>query len=170
MANLSRYKLLLGLAAAILVLDQATKVWVDLALPFGAFFPPDSLVVIPGFLHIVHVGNTGAAWSMLSDYTWLLTLIGIAALVLLFVFRRALELEKPKMQLAFGFIVGGIIGNLVDRIRLGYVIDFLDFQFGDYHFPSFNVADSAITIGVALYILYSFREPHQDVRPPEAKS
>lgn len=156
MSTFSQYRLLLSLAAAVFVLDQATKLWISNALPYGAFYPPDSIVVIPGFFHIVHVGNTGAAWSLFSDYTWALTLIGFVALGLIYVFRRALELHKPRVQLGYGLIVGGILGNLIDRVRLGHVVDFLDFHYRDTHFPAFNVADSGITVGVALYIAASF--------------
>lgn len=155
MSKFSQYRLLLILAAAVLFLDQATKLWIDHALPFGAFYPPDAIVVIPGLFHIVHVGNTGAAWSMFSEYTWLLTLIGFIALILIYVFRDTLELKDTRIQLAFGLIIGGIIGNLIDRVRLKYVVDFLDFHFRGNHFPSFNVADSAITVGVTLYIIFS---------------
>lgn len=157
MSKFSKYKLLLILAAAILFLDQATKLWVVGLLPEGSFFPPDNIEVISGFFHIVHVTNTGAAWSMFSGHTWPLTAVGFLVLAGLFFFRKALELDQPKIQLGYGLMIGGIIGNMIDRIRIQKVIDFLDFQFGHYHFPSFNVADSAITVGVAIYILLSFR-------------
>ncbi len=157
MLKLSKYRLLLILAAAVLLLDQASKLWVVSALPEDSYFPPDNIEVIPGFFHIVHVTNTGAAWSMFSGYTWPLTLVGFAVLGLLVYFRKALELDKPKIQLGYGLIIGGIIGNMIDRVRIQKVIDFLDFQFGDYHFPSFNIADSGITVGVIFYILFSFR-------------
>lgn len=157
MSNILQYRLLLILAAAVLLLDQASKLWISANLPYGAFFPPDSIQVIPDYFNIVHVGNTGAAWSMFSDYTWALTIIGFVALAMIFVFREALELKKTSIQLAFGLIIGGIIGNLIDRVRLGHVIDFLDFHYRDlYYFPSFNVADSAITVGVAIYLYLSF--------------
>nr|WP_281384290.1 signal peptidase II [Pelagicoccus albus] len=150
--------MLLTLAAAVLLLDQATKLWVVNTLPYeGAFFPPESIEVIPGFFNIVWVTNTGAAWSMFSGHIWPLTAVGFLALGLLFFFRKALELHLPKIQLSYGLIIGGIIGNMIDRIRIQKVIDFLDFHYGDYYFPSFNIADSGITVGVALYIIFSFR-------------
>jgi len=160
-SKLSKYRLLLILAAAVLFLDQATKLWIVSQLPEGAFWEPNRIDVISGFFHIVHVTNTGAAWSMFSGHTWPLAAVGFAALGFLFFFRKALELDKPKIQLGYGLIIGGIVGNLIDRIRIQKVIDFLDFQFGDYHFPSFNIADSGITVGVILYIWFSFRQPKQ---------
>ncbi|MDQ8202853.1 signal peptidase II [Pelagicoccus sp. SDUM812003] len=168
MSKLFPYRLLLILAAAVLIFDQATKVWVVQTLPYGSFFPPSSIEVIPGLFNIVHVGNTGAAWSMFSDYTWALAAVGFVALALIFVFRKALELKLRMNQIAFGLIIGGIVGNLIDRIRIGHVVDFLDFHlldvslfgkdFGDLYFPSFNVADSGITVGVAIYIYFSFKQ------------
>lgn len=170
MSRFSKYKRLLLLAAAVCFLDQATKLWVAAILPYETFFPPDAIEVIPGLFNIVHVGNTGAAWSMFSGYSWALAIVGFAALALVYYMRRALELEKPRLQLAFGFIIGGVVGNLIDRVRLGYVIDFLDFHYDGYYFPSFNVADSGITVGVALYILFSFlpqRGCETEEAPPE---
>ena len=162
MSRISQYKLLLILAAVVLCLDQVTKYWINATLEVGSFFPPDNIVVIPGFFNIVHVRNTGAAWSILTGYTWMLTIIGFIALYLIFVFRKALELKKPYFQLCFGLIIGGIIGNLIDRIHLQGVIDFLDFHYQDHHFPSFNIADSGITVGVTLYVVFSiFRKEEQ---------
>ncbi|MDQ8179986.1 signal peptidase II [Pelagicoccus sp. SDUM812005] len=170
MSKLSKYRLLLILAAAVLFLDQATKLWVVSLLPEGSFFEPNRIEVISGFFHIVHVTNTGAAWSMFSGYTWPLTAVGFVVLGFLFFFRKALELDKPKIQLGYGLMIGGIIGNMIDRIRIQKVIDFLDFQFGDYHFPSFNIADSGITVGVVLYILLSFRSEKENTQKAEAAS
>ncbi len=161
-SKLGKYKLLLILAASVFLSDQATKLWIAATLPYGSFFPPSNIVVIPGYFNLVHVGNTGAAWSLFSGYTWLLAIIGFIALGLIFAFRKQLELEKRNIQFAFGLITGGIVGNLLDRIRLGHVVDFLDFHIGDSHFPSFNVADSGITVGVAFYLIFSFRQKPGD--------
>ncbi len=150
-----QYRLLLILAAAIFFADQATKYWIAQTLPYETFYPPHSIEVIPGIFNIVHVGNTGAAWSLFSNYTWALNIIGFAALGLIYLFRNALELRERKIQLAFGLITGGIAGNLVDRVQLGYVVDFLDFHYDGHYFPSFNVADSGICVGVGLYTLFS---------------
>lgn len=143
-------------------LDQATKLWIVATLPEGSFWEGDRIDVISGFFHIVHVTNTGAAWSMFSGHTWPLAAIGFLALGFLYFFRKALELDKPRIQLGYGMIIGGIIGNLIDRVRIQKVIDFLDFQFGTYHFPSFNIADSGITVGVILYLWFSLRQAKEE--------
>lgn len=159
MQRIAAYKRLHSLALLIVVLDQITKILIERSLPFGSFYPPNCIEVIPGFFNLVHVGNTGAAWSLFSGYPKALAVVGILALALLFVFRNSLQLKLPQSQLAFGLIIGGIIGNLIDRFRLGHVTDFLDFHFNDWYWPSFNVADSAITVGVGIYILFSFLQP-----------
>ncbi len=168
MSKLSKYRLLLILAAAVLFLDQASKLWIVNTLPEGSFFPPQNIEIIPGFFNIVHVTNTGAAWSMFSGHIWPLTVVGFVVLACLFYFRKALELDLPKVQLGYGLMIGGIVGNMIDRIRIQKVIDFLDFQFGDYHFPSFNIADSGITVGVVIYILLSFRQSKSQTPDAEA--
>ena len=165
--RLATYKLLLLLAAAVLLLDQATKLWIEANLPYGTFFPPDRIEVIPGLFNLVHVGNTGAAWSMFTGYSWPLATVGVLAIASLFFLRKTLELEVRINQVAFGFILGGIVGNLIDRIRLGHVVDFLDFHIADSHFPSFNVADSGITVGVAIYIFVSFFQSKPRVKPSQ---
>ncbi len=141
-----------------LILDQATKWLVSQTLPLGSFHPPHNIEVIPGFFNIVHVGNTGAAWSLFTGYSFVLAIVAFVALFLIWLFRKSLQLEETPAQWAFGLIIAGIIGNLIDRIHLGHVIDFLDFYHNNYHFPSFNVADSCITVGVTIYAIFSFRE------------
>ncbi len=138
--------LLLGLI--ILVLDQLTKQAVRAHLTYGQSIP-----LIDGFFNLVYVRNDGAAWNILSGHSIILVLISVAVLVLLFVFRHHFIQGKRSRQVMFGLLIGGIAGNLVDRIRFGWVTDFLDFQFGSYHYPSFNVADSAICIAIGLYVL-----------------
>ena len=158
MTGIGAYKRLHILAFVILIADQVTKQLIERTLPLGTFYPPDNVILIPGFFNLVHVGNTGAAWSLFSGYPKALAALGIMALLLLYFFRNALQLKLPHAQWSFGLIIGGILGNLIDRFRLGHVTDFLDFHAAGWHFPSFNVADSAITIGVALHILFSFRQ------------
>lgn len=164
MTGIAAYKRLHILAFIILVADQITKLIIERTLPYGSFYPPDSIVIVPGFFNLVHVGNTGAAWSLFSGYPKALAALGIVALLLLYFFRNALELKLPQSQWSFGLIIGGILGNLIDRFRLGHVTDFLDFHAAGWHFPSFNVADSAITIGVALHILFAFRHSDRETQ------
>lgn len=116
----------------------------------------ESIPVIDGFFNIVYVLNPGAAFSFLHDMnesyrrTFFISITIIAILVVLYIFAR----EKSKINIAgFALILSGAIGNLIDRIIIGKVVDFLDFYYKTYHFPAFNVADSCITIGVALIII-----------------
>ena len=151
------YRLLLILAAGIFIADQITKIWIIERLPLGSYGPVHSITIIPYFFYLVHVGNTGAAWSMLTGKSTLLAFIAIATLVGIYFWRRELALRDRLGQFAFGLLCGGIIGNLVDRLLHGHVVDFLDFHFGSYIYPTFNVADSAICVGVFFYIWHSFR-------------
>lgn len=151
------YRLLLILATFIFVSDQLTKIWIINRLPLGSYGPGHSITVIPDFFYLVHVGNTGAAWSMLTGKSTLLAIIAIATLAGIYFWRRALCLRDFLAQIAFGLLCGGIIGNLVDRLQHGHVVDFLDFHFGSYIYPTFNVADSGICVGVIFYIWHSFK-------------
>jgi signal peptidase II len=158
--RLLKYRRLLIISAVVLAADQATKAWIAAHLPFNTFGEDGgAITVVRRFFYIVHVGNTGAAWSMFSGRSILLAALAAATLVAIFLGRRALGLAAAPMQACFGLICGGIAGNLVDRIARGHVVDFLDFHFGTYIYPTFNVADSAIFVGVALYIILSIRAP-----------
>lgn len=159
------YRLLLSLAVVIFVADQVTKLWIAARLPFNAMHAHGGdfdLEVIRGFFYLIHVGNTGAAWSMFSGRSALLALLAAGTLVAIYFWRHALGLKDRAAQVGFGLLCGGIIGNLVDRILHGHVIDFVDLHFGNYVYPTFNVADSAICVGVFLYIWESLRSSPRD--------
>ena len=164
--RLLAYKLLLAIAGGVFALDQASKAWIQTRFPFPSYGEPGAIVVVPGFFHLVHVGNTGAAWSLFSGRSAMLAAAAAVTLLAIFLWRRALGLRARIVQLSFGLLCGGIVGNLVDRLRHGHVIDFLDFHFGSYVFPTFNIADSGISVGVAIYLWYSLRAP----KAPEARS
>ena len=159
-----KYWRLMAIAAAVLAADQASKAWIAARLPFNTYGDGAGAIrVVRGFLYIVHVGNTGAAWSILSGRSILLATLAAATLVAIFLGRRALGLAAPHAQGCFGLMCGGIAGNLADRLARGHVVDFLDFHFGSYVYPTFNVADSAICVGVALYAIYTLRSPGSPV-------
>jgi signal peptidase II len=145
--------LLIGLI--VLFLDQLTKQAVRGHLVYG-----ESRPVIDGFFNLVYVRNDGAAWNILSGQGIVLVLISIAVLVLLFIYRRSFLQDKLSHSVLLGLMIGGIAGNLIDRIRFGWVTDFLDFQFGAYHYPSFNIADSSICIAVGFYIIGNLISKH----------
>ncbi|MBO6102251.1 MAG: signal peptidase II [Opitutales bacterium] len=154
-------------AAACLValLDQITKWAVARALPWVDNTPVYNLnsasakpvEVVKDFFYIVHITNEGAAWGMLSGQTYLLSSIALVTLSAMWIFRRELGFKNPVLQVAMGLFGGGIVGNLLDRIFRGQVVDFLDVHlpFVNYRWPAFNVADCAIAAGVTLYIIVS---------------
>jgi signal peptidase II len=147
-----------AIALAILALDQFTKALVLKLLPAMG----DEKVVVPGFFKFVHWWNTGAAWSMFSGNNLVLAVVATLALCILFLSRHHFDSRTLLGQFAFGLIIGGITGNLVDRLRVEHVIDFLYFYIqprgGQMRgFPAFNVADSAICTGVALVFLITWR-------------
>ncbi len=158
MQRLLAYRQLWALIATVFVFDQLTKYWVNARLPLGSY-GSSGLPVIPGFFNLVHVGNTGAAWSMFSGKSTGLALLAGATLLAIFFWRRQLGLRQASVQFSFGLLCGGIIGNLVDRLVHGHVIDFIDLHFGNYTYPTFNVADSGICVGVFWYVLWSLRHP-----------
>ena len=141
----------LGLAVAIVVLDQATKWWLLLIMKQnnGRF------IEVAGFFDIVLVWNRGVSFGMFNNdaglngllFSLLAAVIVVALLVWL---RRA---ASVLIGIAIGLVVGGAVGNVIDRLRLGAVIDFLDFHLGSWHWPAFNVADAAICVGVGLMIV-----------------
>jgi signal peptidase II len=159
MSRILAYRRLWILTVVVFGLDQITKVWINARLPFGSYGPGASIEIFPNFFYLVHVGNTGAAWSMFAGASLWLGLLALGTLVAIFFWRKHLGLRSPAAQLAFGLLCGGIAGNLVDRLVHGHVIDFLDFHFGTYIYPTFNVADIGICVGVFWYVLWSLRQP-----------
>jgi signal peptidase II len=131
---------------AVSALDQATKLLIQRSLSLGG-----RAVVVPGFFDLVHIRNTGAAFGMFQGGNAALAILSSVVLILLTAFRRRWIGENLCGRIAAGLMAGGIVGNLADRLRYGSVVDFLDFYWNRYHFPSFNVADSAICCGVVLY-------------------
>ncbi len=150
---------ILGLAVLVYLLDQVTKL---LVLRFLGLEQEHE--VIPGFFKFVHWGNTGAAWSLFRHNNHVLAIISAVAMVALWIFRRHFEADRPVGQMALGLLFGGIAGNLTDRVLPArqHVIDFLRFYLvpregGEMGFPAFNVADTAICIGVGLILLLSWQ-------------
>jgi signal peptidase II len=158
---------ILTLAFVVFALDQLTK-WIVLrSIPAG-----DERVIIPGFFDLVHRDNTGAAWSMFTGNNAVLAIIALVALVALFLARRHFNAHTLFGQIAFGLVFGGITGNLTDRLlpTRHAVVDFLYFYLqqrggGEYGFPAFNVADSAICTGVVLIFLITWK--NESERKPE---
>jgi signal peptidase II len=163
---LGRHSPLLWLALAVLViiLDWYSKQWASDSL---VLYRPQALT---SWLNLTLAHNYGAAFSILSDaggwQRWLFTILaGAVTLVLLF-WLFALKQGEWRTGLSLGLIIGGAAGNLVDRVRLGYVVDFIDVYYKNHHWPAFNVADSAITCGIILMlidaIIVSMRKPDKN--------
>jgi signal peptidase II len=142
---------LLIVSAVILVLDQVTKLYID-----HRFALYESVTVIENFFHITYVRNKGAAFGILADSAirvpFFITVATVAALAILWYLRQLRE-DQRLLQFALSLVFAGAVGNLIDRVRLGEVIDFLDVHWYQHHWPAFNVADSAITVGVGLLLL-----------------
>lgn len=146
----------LPFSLAVIVLDHLTKQWVLHA------FRPGEVLPVTDFFNLVLVFNTGAAFSFLSDAagwqrTFFVALALIASAVILYLLRR--DYKRTLFALALSLILGGALGNLIDRLTLGHVVDFLDFHYAGYHWPAFNLADSAITLGAILLVWDSLRRP-----------
>lgn len=144
---------LAGIAAAVFATDQLTKAWALARLDAG-----HPMAVVPGFFHLTLVLNPGVAFGIFAgvprEWRWLVTVFSIAALVLLCSVAVRIVPDRGRIGLlALGLVFGGAVGNLLDRWRLGAVVDFVDLHWRGYHWPAFNVADSAITVGVALLAL-----------------
>ena len=140
--------LVLILSLAVALCDQATKYAIT-----RHFYLSESIPLVPGFFNLAYVRNTGAAWGMLGGLNNWLALLSVVMLIGMVVFRRSFLTDITIHRCALGLMIGGIVGNLADRVRLDFVVDFLDFHWGLHHFPAFNVADSAICVGVGLYLL-----------------
>jgi signal peptidase II len=146
----------LGLSAFIVAADQLTKYWITQTLGDG------EIIKVTSFFNLVLARNTGAAFSLLADAGgWqrhFFTFIAVAAAVII-VYLLARSRGNKLFDLALALLLGGALGNLWDRVRLGHVTDFLDFHVLGYHWPAFNVADSAISLGVVLLLWDALRKP-----------
>ena len=143
----------LWVVLAIVLIDQATKALIKAKLPLH-----ESVTVIPGFFDLTHVRNTGAAFGMLdnTDFPYkpaLMVVVALIALAAVASYALTLPATQRIARLGLALILGGAVGNLIDRATMGYVVDFADVYFRGVHFWAFNVADSAITVGVVLMLL-----------------
>ena len=143
----------LWIAGAIVALDQAAK-----ALVRSRFELHESVEIIPGFFNLTRVHNYGAAFGLMNaaDFpfkTVILSIVAAVALLALTVYASTLPVEQRLARIGLALIVGGAAGNLIDRLSAGFVVDFVDVYWRDWHFWAFNVADAAITVGVAFMIL-----------------
>jgi len=157
-----RYIILLAVSALVLVLDQATKLYIDRTMALHS-----SITVIEGFFNITYLRNKGAAFGILANSAYrlpfFLLVSGVAVVVILVVIRRLRE-DQRISAVSLSLIFSGALGNLIDRVRLGEVIDFLDVHWRGHHWPAFNVADSAICVGVFLLAIEMFLDERREKR------
>jgi signal peptidase II len=157
----------LWIAALIIVLDQLSKLWIQ-----GSMELYESIEILP-VLNIYHTFNPGAAWSFLAHadgwQRWLFSGLAIGVSAALVIWLRRLALARHALLIAgLTLIVGGAIGNLIDRLYLGHVVDFILVHWGNSYFPAFNVADSAISVGASLVVLDSLRDALRERRAKAA--
>ena len=149
------------IAAAAIVLDQVTKLWIVDSIPNGG-----SVTVLP-VLNIIHTYNPGAAWSMFANaggaQRWVFSGLAVVVSVVLVYWLRRLALSSQRLLvLGLTLILGGAIGNVIDRLRLGHVVDFVQVHWGASYFPAFNVADSAISVGAVFVVLDALLEAQRE--------
>lgn len=154
MARLRKYLPLLAIAGGLVVIDQITKALVLKFIPLL-----HSITVVPGFFNLSHVHNPGGAFGFLAGDPsiirhYLFLLAAAVALGLILYFYEQTPATHRYLKMALALIFGGAIGNMIDRLRFGEVVDYLDFYWGVYHWPTFNVADSGVTIGVVIFLLH----------------
>jgi signal peptidase II len=152
--EIRKYTKLFLIAGLVVGLDQLTKAIVLKHLPLY-----QSISVIPGFFNVTHIHNPGGAFGFLADSgsglrTVVFLVVSSLAVGLVFWFYRKTPQSHPWLATAFALIFGGAIGNLIDRIRFGKVVDFLDLYSGKWHWPAFNIADSAISVGICIFVLH----------------
>jgi signal peptidase II len=145
----------LAIAGGVFLIDQTTKAWAARALRFDG-----DRSLIGGFFNLAYAQNTGVAFSMLDEHgdagRWGLSVVAIVAATLVMYFFWRTPRTDDRILGALALLLAGIAGNVTDRLRLGFVIDFIDVQFGGWHYPTFNIADAAICVGAGLLILDMF--------------
>lgn len=155
----------LAVAGGVFLIDQATKAWAVSRLRFGGDMP-----VISGLLNFAYAENTGVAFSMLDDHgttgRWGLSIVALVAGTLVVYFFWRTPRSDDRILGALALLLAGIVGNVVDRIRLGFVVDFIDVQFGSWHYPTFNIADMAIVIGAGLLMIDVFFSKRKQTEAP----
>jgi signal peptidase II len=150
----NKYIRLAVFGGCVVIVDQITKLLILRHLAFN-----QNIKVIAGFFDIVHINNPGGAFGLLASLSpqWraiIFLFISSVAVGLIFYFYVKTPQSHPWLAAGFALIFGGAIGNLIDRLRFGFVIDFLDFYISKYHWPAFNIADSAITVGLAIFLIH----------------
>jgi signal peptidase II len=160
MKSTSGRVLLWGGALVVLIADQLSKLWVIQNLEL--YIPMDLFPWLSPILSFTHLTNTGVAFGLLPQFGDFFTLLAAVVVVAIILFYRTLEVDDPLTHLALGLQIGGALGNLVDRLFRGYVVDFIDVNFWPLqHWPVFNIADSGIVVGVGLLLVSTWLEERE---------
>ena len=149
-----KYMKLVAVAGPVVLLDQFTKLIILDAMPLFQSVP-----IIPGFFNLTHIHNPGGAFGFFSNqssslHRFLFLFASSLAIGLVFYFYKKTPMTQKWLSMGFALVVGGAVGNLIDRIWMGKVVDFLDFYVGNLHWPAFNVADSAVSIGMLIFLFH----------------
>jgi signal peptidase II len=160
------------LSAVVLVLDQLSKSWaLDKLVPGPYATAPKFIVAIPGMLRFQYAENRGVAFSLLADHPEIITGVALLLSIVLFIWAVFfLAPEERATRLALGLIFGGAIGNLVDRFQHGFVVDFIVAHWGQYIWPTFNIADAAICLGIGVFFIASLMLARQESLAEKAKA
>jgi signal peptidase II len=159
---LTKFKLVIVCLLSIIVVDQVSKLIVDRTMPLHHSIP-----IIENFFNLTYIRNTGAAFGIFAGASArfrlpLLILFSAFAIGFIVIMLKRLSDKETGLIIALAFVLGGALGNLIDRVLYGEVIDFLDFYWSDYHWPAFNLADSFITVGVLVTVYYLIRAKDED--------
>lgn len=163
----------LAIAGGVFMIDQVTKAWAARVVRLEG-----DRAIIPGLLNFAYAQNPGVAFSMFDDHgetgRWALSVVALVAATLVLYFFWRTPRTDDRVLGSLALLLAGIVGNVVDRLRLGYVIDFIDVQFGNWHYPTFNIADASICIGAGLLVIDMFfakKSQNSEVRnqPEEAR-
>ncbi len=174
-----KYLLLCAIAGAVITADQLSKMWIQTHLaPPTEFRAAEDIVAIPGFFNITHVHNTGAAFGIFArgeqnsaaqdelHRFFFLSMPPLALLIILALLRTFSDADRAGI-IALSLVFGGAVGNYIDRLRFGHVIDFLDFHYQGHHWPAFNVADIGIVTGVGILMYLEFAK-FREAAPSES--
>lgn len=154
--------LFLGIALAIYALDQVTKLWAIQTL--GPAAPRHSIEVVGDYVRLSYATNTGAAFGIFPGGSLFFTLVALVAIPAIWYFNRTITPRNVLTRVCLGALLGGALGNLTDRLRLGYVVDFVDVGVGDLRWPAFNVADSSFVVGILVLCVFVFLAGDQPAR------
>lgn len=145
------------IAVLVAIIDQLSKTVISHTMRVG-----DSIALIPGFLYITSLRNTGAAWSILEGKMLFFYVITIIVLIVVIYYMQKIGRYRPLLGTSLGLIIGGAIGNFIDRLIHGQVVDFIHVYIGSYSYPIFNLADSALCVGAVLLLIYSLKDSKKE--------